>query len=213
MTEKQWYICISENVFGPVRSETIYLMLQQYRLQYLDFIWHSGLKEWKRISDLPEFANLGPPYPTVPPPSEATAPPVPAMPMPVRQSPVVAQAPKPAPAEKTTSPAPLNKIRGRDRIIVSGKVRVHGEADFDLINLSRSGIFVACMIPLKVGMETKFQLQISGLDKPLEMTGIVVRHGTWLGHTGFAFEFVRPNPAHLRILNEFIEMFDVGKTG
>lgn len=198
MSEKQWYICISENVFGPLASKAVQTMLQQYRLQLLDFAWCSEMEKWTRISDISEFAGAVPAYPQAPIPKRASGA-------------ATVRPPAPKPVSKSDSGA--EKIRSTDRFAVLGKACMDGGDRLMIADLSSGGIFVVCAKPPPVGTDVKFQLEISGLDHALEMTGVVVRHGVSAKKSGFAIEFTRANPAHLRTLTEFIVANKLGKAG
>jgi hypothetical protein len=210
---KQWYICLSENVFGPIDTETVQLMVQQNRLQYHDYIWTVGLSRWTPMFAIAELAGLAPPYPKtpIPTPAKPTAPPQPAGRVPRDSAPKLRAVIASAPTKPAVAGSP---IRISNRVVVSGHVKVEGAGEYQVIDLSVSGIFVACSMPLTIGAEIKFALSLHGLEKTLEMTGIVVRRGSSSQSVqGYAFEFVRPNPASLRILTEYVNSHKLGKTG
>jgi hypothetical protein len=99
-------------------------------------------------------------------------------------------------------------------MVVSGNLKIQAIGELSVVDLSITGVFVQSAYALTVGVEHKFELRLDGLNKPLEMVGVVVRQGTSSQNlTGYAFEFVRPNPAHLRVLKEFIEAAHLGKAG
>jgi hypothetical protein len=60
---KNWFVHISGEIFGPVSSDVVNVMLRQARLQFTDFIWTAGLTKWVRIIDVDDFAGLLPAYP------------------------------------------------------------------------------------------------------------------------------------------------------
>src|SRR4051812_45158636 len=128
MSEKQWFICISENVLGPLETKTVHLMVQQSRLQFNDYVWRAGLKKWTPLFEMTEFASLAPPYPKAP---------IPESEKPVRP---VAAGEKP--------PASASKVRMTDRIAASGKVSIDGSGQFEIIDLSISGVFITCSLKL-----------------------------------------------------------------
>jgi hypothetical protein len=218
MQKSHWYICIAENVFGPLDDKTMHLMLQQNRLQLHDYVWCEAMDKWTPMYAVAEFAHLLPAYPSAP---------LPKLLPPVREFVSSAPVTKPAAAQKpvgppkpvSTSPKPAPvppspAIRKTNRLAVSGKLKIKGLDDLNVVDLSISGVFVQSEQPLVVGEELKFELHLDGLNKPLDMAGVIVRQGTSAHQlTGYAFEFVRPNPAHLRLLQEFIAATHLVKAG
>jgi len=66
---KNWFVHIGGEIFGPVATEVITVMLRQTRLQFTDFIWNSSLTKWVRIIDVDDFVGMLPNYPRTPIPS------------------------------------------------------------------------------------------------------------------------------------------------
>jgi hypothetical protein len=221
MSEKKWHICIDGNVFGPLDSKTVQVMLQQSRLQFVDFIWQAGMNQWQRISKVGEFDQLIPPYPAAAIPAQGNAAAVtqPKAPAKVKKAAAVQERPVTpvAPIVPVMPAQPVTpvkaKVRTLDRVKVAGKILIDGAGAFDVVDLSIGGIFVASPNLINVGTDIEFNIEIKGLVKSLDMTGIVVRHGAFEKSSGFAVEFTRPNPAYLRILSDFIEALQVGRAG
>jgi hypothetical protein len=206
MSEKIWFICISENVFGPVDFETIRLMKEQNRLQIHDFVWRAGLAKWTPMYQLAEFTGLAPAYPKTPIPKlEKPAAPAP--------PPAVAKVKEKAKKETPAPPAPP-KVRATDRVAASGEVEIDGWGKFEIVNISPSGVLIACDLDLTVGAEIKLHVHLNGRSKPLPMTAIVIRQAQETkSKSAYAFEFVRLNPAHVRELKEFIESQQMDRAG
>jgi Tfp pilus assembly protein PilZ len=74
----------------------------------------------------------------------------------------------------------------------------------EVVNISEGGVFLRAEVPLPIGTELKFGLEIKGIAKKLDMTGVVIRHGQAENIEGFAVEFIRQNPAHKRLIQEFL---------
>ncbi len=52
---------------GPFGTSVVLERLAQGTLKYTDYVWKKGMKEWKKINDLPEFARVSKP-PSIAPP-------------------------------------------------------------------------------------------------------------------------------------------------
>lgn len=200
MAEKQWYVCINNEVFGPLDAGAVQVMLQQSRVQFMDFMWREGMSKWTRISEVVQFASLIPGYPKAP--------------LPKSEVPVKPSLPPPTPIPIATKERSVTaaKIRGHQRVMVNGVVSFE-DKQLKLVDLSLAGMFVASDRLIPIGTETKFRLAIEGVSKTFDMTGMVVRHGTVVGKLGFAIEFIRVNPAHLRALGEIVESHQTGQAG
>lgn len=225
MSKHSWYVHLEGENIGPLSTEKVSQMLQQNRLQFVDFIWAQHLTKWHRINDLDQFASLMPPYPKVAiPESSGEAAPVAEKPTaktaakPATEEPKAAKAPaveekKPAakaPAKEAPKPAaPPAKvwpnIRKTDRIPAQGeKVKLEEYGEYSVVNISIGGIFLKASKLLDLGTEVKFELELPGAEKVLQMTGVVIRHGQAENTAGFAIEFTRINPAHKRTLTEYL---------
>lgn len=62
---KNWFIHISGENVGPLATNLVVRMLQQNRLQFVDYIWTEGFENWARISEVEDFAEHMPPFPSV----------------------------------------------------------------------------------------------------------------------------------------------------
>ncbi|MFQ5525969.1 MAG: TIGR02266 family protein [Thermoanaerobaculia bacterium] len=74
-------------------------------------------------------------------------------------------------------------------------------------NLSESGVLIRTKEPLPVGSEVELELQLPGIDEPLQLSGRVVRHADPHRETspgmGIAFSTLSTEAAEL--LHEFVE--------
>lgn len=52
----EWFALKGELRFGPFAYAELIRLLQEKSLHDSDYVWHSGLKDWQIISDLPEFS-------------------------------------------------------------------------------------------------------------------------------------------------------------
>jgi hypothetical protein len=204
MAAESWYLHIQGETFGPVSTQVVTIMLRQNRLLFSDYVWAKGLTKWSRLGDLHQFASLMPPYPNAPIPGD-DAPEAPA-PKPARQAAPVAQA---APVVQPEPGIPPNqhRLRRYPRIPLPGTVEVAGYGVFELIDLSEGGIFLkAGTTNIPHGTDVKFSLAANAFPKPLDMTGLVIRAGdSDDGTKGFAIQFTRVNPAHKRVIQEYVQ--------
>ena len=221
MSGNQWYVHINGQTLGPLAHDAVSLMLQQNRLQFVDFVWASHLTKWHRIVDLDDFVTLIPPYPKAGIPRGESAPsvaPAPTPPMPASAAAVVAPpiSAKPAPEPEPVKPAKPTKQdkpakqwpksrKARRVLAASGQATLQTHGVYKLLNVSEGGVFLASEQRLDIGTDVKFVLEFPGSDKPLDMSGVVIRHGELAGHAGFAVQFTRLNPAHKRILIDYVE--------
>ncbi len=224
MAEKGvWYLHIAGEVFGPVDTKAVKLMLEQNRVQFVDFIWTESFENWERISDIDIFAEFLPKPPKIP---------VPNLPKISRGSPKIRmkevaekRAPEPEPVEEeeeeepTPAPAPkaapkrapepqpkaAPKIRRHVQVEYAEKIEVDGYGIYPAMNLREGGVMLKAKTPLPIGLEVKLSVPLPNLKKPLEMTGLVIRHAGDAEEQGFAVEFTRVNPAHKKAIQQFLE--------
>ncbi|MCM2281855.1 MAG: PilZ domain-containing protein [Bdellovibrionaceae bacterium] len=52
----EWFVLKGENKFGPFTVLDIVKMLQDKSVFEFDYVWHVGLKAWKRIAEAEEFS-------------------------------------------------------------------------------------------------------------------------------------------------------------
>lgn len=55
----EWYYAKDGRSFGPVPEQSIRAWLESGFLRPTDLLWRSGLDEWTRASELPEFSRTG----------------------------------------------------------------------------------------------------------------------------------------------------------
>lgn len=211
MPSRFWHVYIHGETLGPLATETVVLMLNQGRLQFLDFVWAAHLTKWQRIADLDDFQAHIPAYPKVPIPAEsAAAAPVAraelaraAQPVPAKSAPFLTPELKPAAPEEKKS---WVKIRRFIRVPANTERAVLGEhGAYEVLNISEGGIFLEAKAPLPIGTDVNVSLELVSLEKKFEMTGVVIRHGVVDGIAGMAIEFTRLNPAHKRALQTYID--------
>ncbi|MGE4132585.1 MAG: GYF domain-containing protein [Bdellovibrionales bacterium] len=53
----EWFVLKGDHRFGPFEYAEIIRMLQQKVVYPFDFIWHAGLADWTRLTELPEFST------------------------------------------------------------------------------------------------------------------------------------------------------------
>ncbi len=51
----EWFALKGNLRFGPFAYTEIIHLLQEKSMYDSDFVWHAGLKEWKKVADLPDF--------------------------------------------------------------------------------------------------------------------------------------------------------------
>lgn len=124
--------------------------------------------------------------------------------------PVSMPAPASAPAETPAAAAanalaPKSKFRVQPRVSFGGKLHVDKFGIFGVKDISVGGLLFDAKEPIPVGTPLRFGLESQDLEKRIDMTGVVVRliEGKD-GMTGIGVEFTRINPAHKRILQEYV---------
>ncbi len=169
------------------------------------------------LSSHAHAAATAAPAQAAPPAPAPSAPPPPAQ----AQSPALytpqpaARPPQGAPASTVTgairhqprAESPLKAwIRryGRARILATAVVDGHG--NFEVVDISEGGVFIKAATPIPFGTDLRFRLESGHFSKALEMTGIVIREGTSEdGQLGFAIQYTRVNPAHRRVIHEYVK--------
>jgi hypothetical protein len=193
MPKSEWFIHIQGETLGPLPAEAVATMIKQNRVHPAEFAWTHGFDRWMRICECTEFSAHFPAPPAVPVPAggKETAPSVPA---------------PEAPAAEPEKPKQVfSKSRRHSRVVVKGTLETSDYKNYTVVNLSESGLFVKSNEPLPIGTELKFSLFLTGMQRPVEMTGVVIRHGQAEGEGGFAVEFTRMNPAHRRVIGDIIQ--------
>ena len=210
MPQNEWYVHLQGETFGPISTELIRLMIKQNRLQFTDYVFRAGMPQWGRIAECSEFTALIPPFPTIAPPKdgvvqrkakaaepEAEAPAAPAPR--AKAAPAAAAAPKKAEALKPRVKSP--PVRSADRVPIDATISIDGSGNFKVVNISETGVLLKDSASIPKGDDLKFKLTAAALEKPLDMTGILVREG----ESEFAIEFTRVNPAHKRLLQKYVQ--------
>lgn len=54
-TPDEWFALKGSLRFGPFAFTELIRLLQEKSMHDSDFVWHQGLKEWKKVCDLPDF--------------------------------------------------------------------------------------------------------------------------------------------------------------
>ncbi len=209
---KNWFVHVGGEIFGPVSTEIITVMVRQNRLQFSDFIWYSGLTKWVRILDVDDFVGLLPPYPqvSIPTSSQKILPTENlSIPKPIAskytEKIIPAEEINPRSGSVSGNPSkPGTKLAAFQRAIINGKVKMSGKEPFQIVDISEGGVFVATAELLEIGTEIAFTLEADALGKPLPMVGVVIRHGERKDQSGFAIEFMRVNPIYKRIIQTYI---------
>jgi hypothetical protein len=213
---KNWYVHIGDEIFGPVSTEVVNVMLRQTRLQFTDFIWAPGLTKWVRIIDVDDFTRLLPPYPAS------------SIPKPGKEQKVKVEDVSEEPEEEFSddlTPPPPPPIKKEDvrtgnlsgkalkpglklsvfpRIKVKGKVNIKGYGVYKVIDLSEGGVFAAAETSIDIGTEVEFSLDADIFPEKMTLTGVVIRHGDRHDEKGFAVEFMRVNPIYKRMIKDAI---------
>jgi hypothetical protein len=97
------------------------------------------------------------------------------------------------------------KTRYAIRVPIEGKIDIQGHGSFHVTNISEGGLFIRSKDPIPVGTDIKFKLHCPDLGKTMDMTGVVIRQGIVVeGHVGFAISFTRLNPAHKRLIDDYV---------
>lgn len=54
-TPDEWFALKGSLRFGPFAFTELVRLLQEKSMHDSDFVWHAGLKDWQKVSDLPDF--------------------------------------------------------------------------------------------------------------------------------------------------------------
>lgn len=216
--QRTWFVQIQGENFGPLSTEVVILMIQQKRLEYWDFIWTQGLDSWARIADMMPFSEMLPPYPDAPIPGSPGAGTIQSIPNPTQTEAKVTPpastaspttTPPPAPAD---SSAPAKKtggtrsLRRHGRARIEGTVAIDGYQTYEVYDIAEGGLFILSAIPVPVGTDIKFKFTSRSFSKVLTMTAVVIREGkTEEGKPGFGIQFTRVNPAHSRMIRDYVQ--------
>lgn len=198
-----WHLHIAGEVFGPVDTKTVVTMLQQNRVQFVDFIFTEAFSDWERICDIDIFSDLLPQKPSDPPPRGPT----------VRKNKIRLKdrtssedtPPVAAPPVRPLPPREKAQVRRHTQLDLRVKVSLQGIGDFKAVNIREGGVMLESRDPPPVGTEVKLSMPLPGAEEPLEMTGLVIRHTGGRESPGFAVEFTRVNPAHLKLIRAYLE--------
>jgi hypothetical protein len=55
-TPGEWFALKGNLRFGPFAYNELVRLLQEKSMHDSDFVWHSALKDWQKVADLPEFS-------------------------------------------------------------------------------------------------------------------------------------------------------------
>jgi hypothetical protein len=149
------------------------------------------------------LTDLTAPPPPPPPPAPVAAAPPPA---PSTGMPTAPAAPPPPPPEAEGDSNQKAWIRRHTRVRLDGTVTVEDYGTFTSFDISEGGLFIVANTPIPFGTDVKLHIESAAFPKPLDMTGIVIREGiSEAGETGFAIQFTRVNPAHRRVLQDYVK--------
>jgi Tfp pilus assembly protein PilZ len=149
------------------------------------------------------LTDLTAPPPPPPPPAPVAAAPPPA---PSAGMPTAPAAPPPPPPEAEGDANQKAWIRRHTRVRLDGTVTVEDYGTFTSFDISEGGLFIVANTPIPFGTDVKLHIESAAFPKPLDMTGIVIREGlSEAGETGFAIQFTRVNPAHRRVLQDYVK--------
>ncbi|MFN3697609.1 MAG: GYF domain-containing protein [Pseudobdellovibrio sp.] len=56
LKQRIWFVLKQNNNYGPFSKAELIQMLQGKTLHEFDFIWHEGMKSWRRLADVEEFS-------------------------------------------------------------------------------------------------------------------------------------------------------------
>lgn len=218
MPIQSWFICVGEQILGPLPTDTVTIMLSQNRLQFADYIWTDEQPTWMRIYEVENFRKSLPPFPKMPVPpvpseSPQAAPPKPKPETKAASKPNKKKTPdeyhflnsEPGSAVEKEKETEFPKVRRNCRVPISASITIVGRGTYKLGNISEGGAFVMAADGLSVGTDLKFKIESKSFQKPLEMTGVVIRQNVHGETAGFAIEFTRVNPAYKRLLHEYVK--------
>ncbi len=203
---RTWFVHLQGENFGPLSTEVVVVMIQQKRLEYWDFVWTQGLDSWARIADMMPFSEMLPPYPDAPiPGSPGAGTIVASIPNPTQTEAIVSPTapPKPADSKKAVE---VRGVRRHGRSRIDGSIAINGSEIYEVYDIAEGGLFIVSDVPLAIGTDVKFIFTSRSLSKVLTMTGVVIREGkTEEGKPGFGIQFTRVNPAHARMIRDYVQ--------
>lgn len=194
---RPWYVCLQDEVVGPIPESALYTFIRNQRLSGHDHVWREGLTLWVRLCETPEFGSLFAKMPRAMPPLRAAT----------------TTAPKSDPRSVPSVPARGEPVINRpSRVPIEGSVRFDNGEHHRLVNISESGCLVAIPqnVPL-IGKEVKFHLEAPAFGRSLELTGVLVREDFSTAENAVAIEFTRLNPAYRRLIREYVQQRETKK--
>lgn len=106
---------------------------------------------------------------------------------------------------------PYVTIRRFERVSIDATLKANGYGVMKVMNLSEGGVLLKADKEVSVGTNLKFKMTSKQLKKsPLMMTGVIVRSG-FPKNKELAVEFTRVNPAHKRVLCEYVKSHTAAK--
>lgn len=191
---RQWFVCLQDEVIGPLSESAIFTLIRNQRLGAGDFGWREGLSGWVRLSEAPELTSFFGKTPRVLPP--------------FKQPGASKAEAKPATVAKSepTGTSPVRPNRAQ-RAPLEGWVRLDNGDLHRVINISETGVLVSIPhnVPI-IGKEVKFRLESPAFGKPLELTGVLVREDFSTQENAVGIEFTRLNPAYRRMIKEYVQI-------
>ncbi len=190
---RQWFICLQDDVIGPLNEAAILTLIHNQRLTGSDFVWREGLNSWSRVLETPELSSHVAKLPrTLPPYKFANT----------------ASRPEP----KAAIPNRDGMIQRQERTPLEGWVRLDNSDLHRVINISETGLLVSIPqnVPI-IGKEIRFRLESPAFGKPLELTGVLVREDFSNQENAVAIEFTRLNPAYRRMIKEYVQLNETKK--
>jgi hypothetical protein len=208
MADKLYYVHFSGENLGPIPTKLMQKLIQIGRLHGDDFAAQAGQSGWTKLCETAEFENLFASMPKAPVPAATSnipqAAPVvsQASPVKTKAAPQAAAPVAPAPA----APAPVAPAKPQPKVEapkpLQGVVTI-GKKMFKILEVRQAGLILEASGDLDEGTEVQMQISGTSFPKPFEMKAILIGKEPYQGMQVYMTEFVRPNPAHKRLLAPF----------
>lgn len=197
---KEWFLHINGETIGPLLMETIQNLLRLSRVTLVEYAWCDGMDDWRRLSEIEEFASQLPPHPAIPVPNP---PPYPQGPVPSTFG---------SPPFLKEPPSKESRIRRHERVPIQGRAISDRQGALEILDISEGGIFVRSELDPAPGTSLRVRIESDLLARALSVTGIVVRSGMVDGVRGFGIEFTGMAPADRVIIQTYVRAVRFGKS-
>ena len=87
---------------------------------------------------------------------------------------------------------------------INATAKIDGGSAVKVLDISETGVVFDKSAKVEVGADVKLKIESSALGKALDLTGLVVSDDSFEGKGAFTVEFTRMNPAHKRVISNYL---------